>query len=337
MRRDDVNYLVVGLFVLLALAAFLGLMYFITGRGGPTDEYHAYYDNVTGIKYGTGVFFEGYQVGQVEAVEPEPAPAGMRYKVTLGVERGWRIPVDSVARIAASGLISQVQIEIREGDSQTLLAPGNEIRGVQQADLFATLSAAASGLNDLSQTGVAPVLANLNQRISQVAEDVLRFRRDELSPFLATLDTRVNHGLVGQAETVLTRLDASASRLQSILSAENERTIANFLTHVDDVAINLNALVQRIEGTRARMQGVLDSLDSLVDDNDDDVRATVLSARAVLGEMETTLTTVNERMDTVMYNLDGSSRQLHELTRSLRDNPARILRSAPASDAGGEP
>jgi phospholipid/cholesterol/gamma-HCH transport system substrate-binding protein len=215
-----------------------------------------------------------------------------------------------------------------------VLSPGSEIAGAQQTDLFTTLSAAASGLNDLSQTGVAPVLANLNQRITDVAEDVLRFRREELSPFLARLDVRVNQDLTGQAEAVLARLDASAARLQVMLGPDNERRVTDFLVHLDEVAVNLNELVTRIEDTRARMQDVLNSLGALVDDNDEDVRAAVVSARAALGDMEATLDSVNERIDTVMYNLDGSSRQMHELTRALRENPARILRGSPGVDEG---
>ena len=33
-------------------------------------KYFVTYNNVSGIKYGTPVAFEGYQVGQVEIIEP---------------------------------------------------------------------------------------------------------------------------------------------------------------------------------------------------------------------------------------------------------------------------
>ena len=70
MKRENINYLAVGLFVIVIMSAFFVVVYKITGRTGPTDHYFVTYDNVTGIKYGTPVSYEGYQVGQVELIEP---------------------------------------------------------------------------------------------------------------------------------------------------------------------------------------------------------------------------------------------------------------------------
>ena len=119
MKRDNVNYLLVGAFVAAMSVAFFVLMTAVTGRSGPTDEYHAYYDNVSGLTFGTGVFYEGYRVGQLESIEPEHTDQGMRYKVSFSVLSGWTIPADSVAEIAASGLISAVTIQIQEGVSES--------------------------------------------------------------------------------------------------------------------------------------------------------------------------------------------------------------------------
>ena len=59
MRRDSINYLIVGCFVLTVGVAFLVVMYKITGRSGPVDHYHVYYKSVSELKYGTGVYYEG--------------------------------------------------------------------------------------------------------------------------------------------------------------------------------------------------------------------------------------------------------------------------------------
>ena len=51
------------------------------GRTGATDDYLTVYPNVTGLKHGSPVFYEGYPIGQVSAIEPlfdvlaHPAPA----------------------------------------------------------------------------------------------------------------------------------------------------------------------------------------------------------------------------------------------------------------------
>lgn len=330
MKRDNVNYALVGIFVLAIFAAFLVLMFRITGHGGATDRYYVHYANVTGLKFGTGVFYEGYQVGQVERITPVQLERGVRYKLELSVEEGWRIPADSVAEVVASGLISQVQIQIRQGKSEQILAPGAEIRGSEQRDLFSALSAAASGINDLSQTGVAPVLRNLDARITQVADEIVDFRRRDLSPLVQGLDRHVNGELVPQAARTLASLEASAARLERILGADNERRVGEMLVHFDAVAIELASLVQRVEQTRQQMNGVLHELDALVARNDRAIDETVTHARAALVKLESSLGAVDERIGSVMYHLEGSAQQTHELTRALRQNPSRLLRGSAA-------
>ena len=82
VKRDNVNYLVVGVFVLIMLGTFFTLMYFVTGRTGPAEHYFVRYKNVSGLKFGTGVFYEGYRVGQIEKIIPVPSSTGMEYVLT---------------------------------------------------------------------------------------------------------------------------------------------------------------------------------------------------------------------------------------------------------------
>ena len=88
MKRDTVNYVLVGGFVVLMALAFVVLLFAVTGRSGPTDTYFVYYRNVSGLKFGTGVFYEGYRVGQIERIEPVAMEEGMRYRVELSVAAG---------------------------------------------------------------------------------------------------------------------------------------------------------------------------------------------------------------------------------------------------------
>ena len=255
MKRDNVNYLVVGTFVLIMLGTFFTFMYFVTGRTGPAEHYFVRYKNVSGLKFGTGVFYEGYHVGQIEKIVPAPASTGMEYVLTLSIARDWKIPDDSVAHIMSSGLISAVQIEITEGTSSKSITPGGELVGREQQNLFAALSDVAGEFGALSQDGIMPVLKNLNERINEISEEILSFRRDQLNPLVATFDQRLNKDLIGDAQSLIAKLDNSAQQLEKILGSGNQQQIEKFLVHLDDVAINLNALITRIEGTRTQMGG----------------------------------------------------------------------------------
>ncbi|MEP6939123.1 MAG: MlaD family protein, partial [Rudaea sp.] len=109
MKRDNINYVLVGTVVAAALVLLIVVLAVITGRGGASSSYVVHYRNVTGLRYGAPVFYQGYRIGQVSEIDPErhlPAkPAvdkssdkaaldasGTRYKVTLAVRRDWPIP-----------------------------------------------------------------------------------------------------------------------------------------------------------------------------------------------------------------------------------------------------
>src|SRR5688500_20311884 len=115
MKRETVNYTLVGLVVLVALVLLLASLYAITGKGGPSTSYLVRYRNVTGLTYGAPVFYEGFRIGQVETIEPERVDGKTRYVVELAVRKDWPIPADSVARLAWSGLLAAGAIHSREG------------------------------------------------------------------------------------------------------------------------------------------------------------------------------------------------------------------------------
>jgi phospholipid/cholesterol/gamma-HCH transport system substrate-binding protein len=91
MRSHFLNYTLVGLFVTAMVVALVWGLASISGRTGPTDSYSILMDNVTDIDFGTIVRYEGYKVGQIDAVVLNgagqmPVPPGG------GLAQGWRIP-----------------------------------------------------------------------------------------------------------------------------------------------------------------------------------------------------------------------------------------------------
>ncbi len=70
MRHQGLNYAVVGAFVIAMLVAGLGAVVALTGGTTARDRYVVVFDNIADVKFGTQVRYEGYPVGQVEAIEP---------------------------------------------------------------------------------------------------------------------------------------------------------------------------------------------------------------------------------------------------------------------------
>ncbi|HEX6828363.1 MAG TPA: MlaD family protein, partial [Burkholderiales bacterium] len=65
MKRESVNYALVGSFVLLMFVALLYGLYRVTGHQRQQDTYYISLANVAGISDGSTVSYEGYPVGNV--------------------------------------------------------------------------------------------------------------------------------------------------------------------------------------------------------------------------------------------------------------------------------
>jgi phospholipid/cholesterol/gamma-HCH transport system substrate-binding protein len=329
--------MMVGAFVLLMFAAGLVFLFAITGRGGPSDTYFVVYDNVAGLKFGTGVYYEGYHIGQVESITPEPSADGMTYKLELSVDAGWRIPSDSVARVSSSGLISAITIDIQEGDAKTALKPGATITGEGQTDLFAVINQAAGDFRTLSRKGIMPMLKNLNGRIGEVADEIVKFRREDLTPLVSMLHQRIDRDIIEQASGMLRKLDRSAAALQGILGRQNQARIDSFLVNLEGAAINVKDLIAGIEATRAQLNAVLATLERLLAENESELAGTMSSAQASMRELELALKTVNQHLSQILHNVEGGSHNMNEFARTIRENPARLLRNSQTAEPGQQP
>lgn len=332
MRRDNLNYLAVGAFVVAMGVVLLVMLYKITGKTGPADMYHVYYSNVAGIKYGTGVFYEGYQIGQVETIVPERRPEGLRYRVEFSVSKGWPLAEDCVAKVVASGLLAAVSIDITEGQSSTLLKPGSEVQGQDQVNLFAAINDVAGQFQKFSQEGLGPLLSNLNTRISELALEYQDLSTSTLRPFLTSLRTRIDDPEIWKKiNTTINNLDRSTARLEELLSEENQQSIKQILNNMASGTEDLRA---RLEETRGKLNHILDQTNELIAGNSGNVTATVADAQTAAAELKASLQEVSDHIDAVMYHLEGSSRHMNEFARQIRDNPASLLRGSAPPEEG---
>ena len=338
MRRDNINYLAVGLFVVAMVAALFVVLYRITGRSGPADEYHVFYSNVSGIKYGTGVFYEGYQVGQVEALTPVPDPdGGLRYRVDFSVEQGWKIPADSVARIIASGLLAAVSIEIDEGSSGRMLSPGDQVAGQDQVNLFAAISDIAAHFGDLSDRGIKPVLKNLDRRISELSEEYTDLSVSTIRPFVDALRGRMDdEQMWADVAASMAGLRAAAKGLQGMVDEDSQEQVRAILGNVNRASADLDGLMARIEDTRVRMNMVLEDMDGIILDNRDHLKATLSGTEGAVEDLEYSLEEISDHIDAVMYHLEGSARNVNEFTRYIRENPGALIRGSGRANEQGE-
>lgn len=319
MRRDNINYMVVGFFVVGLFVVFMITLYQITGRVGPTDQYTVTYRNIAGVKFGTPVLYEGYPVGQVETIEPVRTPEGMRYRLTLSITEDWSIPDDSIARIMSSGLLATMTIEIREGQSSVMLEPGAELPGQEAVSMLAAINDVAADFQQLSQESIRPLLDSLTVNVNRLTDELLVIAHEDVRPLLMELRQA---DIVGELNSLLSNLDDGAQSLKTILNEDNQRKISMTLDNVQSASGNLDTLLVNVDEMRGQMSGILEGVDALVYDNRADLDTAVANLRR-------SLEAVANSMDTITYQLEGSTRNLNEFTRQIRANPGAILRSRP--------
>lgn len=302
MKRDNINYVLVGVVVLAALVLLLATLAVVTGRGGATERYHVHYANVTGLGRGAPVFYEGFRIGQVADIEPLRGPEGIRYRIELALQADWPIPSDSVAQLVSSGLLADVSVGIREGTSPQMLAPGSEIAGQEGADLFAAMNDLAGEITLLARERIRPLVDQLGGQLQRVGGAL-----EEGAP-----------ELVAQASELLTRLNRSAVALEDTLGPENRQAIA-------EVLANVRSISQELGETRARADALLEQLNDTVGENRPHLRAATADLQHTIGAL-------SRRIDAITHHLESSSRNLDEFSREIRRNPNRLLFTAPADE-----
>ena len=331
MRTSKLNYFAVGLFVIAMIAGLIVAVALLTGRTGATDAYHAYYGNVTGVKFGTQVVYEGYPIGQVVEVTPEAKDGRMRFRVDFDVIEDWKIPQDSVVEIAAPGLLAAVTLSIQAGESQTALAPGAEVPASERADVFAAVANVAGDFGDLSNNYLKPLLKNVDSTVLQIneflqvggegrmiaadARDTMSMVRDTM----ASLKDRIPN-IAERLEAILGDARITMHRLNTILTAENQDKIIGMID-------NLNAATQKFDTVLITMNSIMKDIDDLVLDPDGDVARTMKESRYIVES-------VSRNIDSLNQNMDGAARNLYEFSRQIRQNPGLLLGGTAPEDKG---
>lgn len=333
MKRENINYLVVGTFVLSLMLVLFIFLYQITGRTGPIDNYYVTYENVTGIKYGTPVLFDGYQVGQVEQIEPIREQGKTHYHLRLSIQENWPIPDDSIAKIVASGLLAAITIDIQEGISETLLKPGSEINGGEAANIFAAVNDVAADIRDLSKNSIKPLLDNLNTQVNAISFEFTDLTKNTVRPMLEKISSQIEQSnMINNVDELIKNLNRTSAELQTVFNSQNQDNLSDFLSNMNSASTNINELVEHIDNTRQSMDILLSNIDKVIGDINYIVETNDGKLNDSFSDIQKTLSVISTHIDVIAHHLEGSSRNMQEFTRQIKDNPSLLIRGSSQTD-----
>ena len=313
MNTAKINYVAVGAFVTVALVGLVVSIAMLSGRTGSTDSYFAVYKNVTGVKFGTQVLYEGYPIGQVEQVTPVADGGAMLFRIDFEVTEGWQIPDDSIARIGASGLLSAITINIDAGNSPIAHKPKTQVKAQEAADLFKVMSGVAGDISNIAENDVRPLLATINTAVGN---------------FAITVET-VNDLLDEDGQRMIKQFAAVASDMSDLMVDLNDR-LPRIAENVDSSTANFADLSKDLSETRQKLDVLLGTADQLmstsnamVGENRDEVRKSIEDLKHVTDSLA-------RHIDSVNQNVEGTARNMYEFSREIRKNPGLLL-------SGGSP
>jgi phospholipid/cholesterol/gamma-HCH transport system substrate-binding protein len=333
MRNHFINYTAVGVFVAAMIVALLWALAQISGRTGPSDGYTIVMDAVTDIDYGTLVRYEGYKIGQVERIEPEWANGKYQFRVYVSVEKDWKFPADSVARISASSFLAGKTVEVFSGKSTDLVAVGGVIPSGPPADAFSLMAQVAGQIGDLSENSLKPLISHVDEIILKIGNNTdtnLNELFDSLQAIAAEVQNKTPK-ITDDISTFTTQMNATLLQADKFVDDRNLQSVRAILNNSEKATKDASAAAAEVKALSGKLQNLADQVNDMIGDNRKNVDKS-------LANLEYILRSVAQNIDSITRNIDGTARNMSEFSRLIRQNPGLLLNGgSPEADQGLTP
>lgn len=247
-RHELGRKLRVGIFVLVALIAFLGMIYALGARARLFEArytIHAEFTEVGGLTEGATVRLAGVQIGRVSAVHLPGQPGGkVRVDLTITKRYADRIRKNSVARIETQGLLGDRIVEITVGTAAAPpTGPGEVLASKDPFDIGQVMNESAQ---------IVKSVGDLATSLRQTAETLNQSRILEEASAAVTTTRKV----ADQVGRIVTEVERGRGWAHALIY---EEPVA--LRKVNDLVATTQALLDRVERGEG-VAGVLTSQQS---------------------------------------------------------------------------
>jgi phospholipid/cholesterol/gamma-HCH transport system substrate-binding protein len=225
-------YALIGTFVVAAIAAVFGFVYWLNNTGGLGERafYRVQYENtVSGMLIGSAVLFNGIRVGEVTDLRLDPQNPS-RITATIAVATGTPVRADTKASIDFQGLTGVAVVTLNGGDpASPMLKPDGSKPPVLVADPLAgqNMTQAARTVLQRLDAILSENSADLKTMISNISTfaEALGRNSNRVDGIIAGLE-RMTGGSAATAPPVVYDLTAPRSFPAPEKAAEAQLTIA---------------------------------------------------------------------------------------------------------------
>ncbi|MDD4928283.1 MAG: MlaD family protein [Gallionella sp.] len=300
--EEKVNFTIVGLFVLLLVAALIGGVLWLSSAKSYRTTYDTYQtymnESVSGLNLNAPVRYRGVEIGRVQKIMLAPDNVE-QVQLTLGIVRGTPIKVDTVALLQTHGLTGLTFIELT-GGSRT----SPELKKQGQND-YPVIKTGPSLMTRLD-TSVTALLNNLNRTSAS---------------FNALLDDDNRQAFKHTLADVAILSRTLAGRQKSIDSGLGNAALA---------LENTARLTEKFPQLTRQLQQSADAFDRMTDQlgrASVNTSATMESTRVFTGE---TLPEIHQ----LVIELRDLTRSLRRVSAEMEQNPGMLIHGKAAAKQG---
>jgi phospholipid/cholesterol/gamma-HCH transport system substrate-binding protein len=294
------NHLKTGLFVLLAIVAFVGVTIWLSGRQGgePTTRYSMFFQkDVSGLMLGGPVYYLGVEVGNVTRMEIIPGDP-MSVRIDIEVLESTPVDTGTFASLAYQGITGVAVINLTGDPGMNLplkAPPGLDYPVIEVRD-----TGLAALISDAPQ-----ILDKVNLLLDQVAALVSEENQSRVADTLANIESLT--GALNEKGESFANLPASLDRTLS----EVQQTLGELRDLAAGVKPGLASTVDNIEDMSDRLASLTERLDAWTDENSED--------------MDDFLDRGLGQVPDLVSDARVTLRELQKLVRELRENPSSLV------------
>lgn len=315
----------VGLFLLLGLAVFGGIIFFLKGYKFQDKTYQLTlsFENAGGLREGGRVFFRGVGVGRIVAINP----SSNGVEVVTEIANGLPIPREVKVSTIRSGLLGDVsvnlipQTELTEQAKQTnplskecsnqqlILCNRETINGKASPDLVQSLSRLADRFDDDSLfQNINDAVLNINQAGEKVSTltDEMTSLTSTAKQDLASISQAINK--VGDTAQSFSNTAESLSRTADVTSEQIKLLSQDYRNIPPEITTLTRNLNQVINENRSSLSSAIASLSE-----------TTKNVSQLAQSADQLVTRVNKSTDVekIAQNIETSSANLTEISNNL--------------------
>jgi phospholipid/cholesterol/gamma-HCH transport system substrate-binding protein len=300
----EANYAAVGAFVLLVIVmASLFVYWYADSRDARDYQRHEIYfsGSVSGLTEGSTVRYLGVDVGRIARIRIDPRDA-RRVQVIADIDAGAPVSSSTVAELSLQGVTGLLYIDLLgQPGTKTLMQP-------VPSERYPVIRSVRSGFDEFV-SGLPAVVA----RAGDVAERLTLILSDENIAAIGRLTANLETASRALPNT-MRDFERLASDLR--LASQDVAAVAVSLRSVTDGSgPELKTAIVRIREMSDNLARTSARLDTMLADNQQDLRS---FARDGLPEVEQ-----------LVRDSRDAANEFQSLSRSLRDDPSRLIYRSP--------